>query len=535
MVNKLFTITNISIYIIIIILCILLLSSTEIFFIKKIIPFLKFYEKNYSSTLIKSIIAINSNKNCPENSSPFKFYTYPGTYKGCLISNKNLEKGSCSLINKLFKKTEEIKETKEKTFNNIFSKKLCAFPFNENNYISNLNQNKNGKNKKFCGLLDTSGNKYFIDEDKECPINKIIINEEQTINEKNRIFTSIELIKNKYYLHYSNHFAENYLITNNSLILSEDYPCINPEEINTFHIQNILSKVNNSYICKTSIDNKRLDTRYIPIINISKNELYKDNDIILDKYINFPFKDIDLTLYQLGYIGIDSLFNNDIISFIDKLTSNINNIYNWDKINKYIKKIIYSLIFIIIVSLICKYFISDSTIYIWNFILLITILLNLILDIIINISIKNLKNIKEYNIENNTDNNDIFKLQIKYIKSIINECKRKNIKNTIGNILLIIFVGIFNFLNYYYFNNPKKYKKNKIDYGDNKKYYNSINVLKPTSFDIKKENLIKFKEEIELPKINNEKNNKENFIEDSNDDEEDNNLTHEKNDNLFNI
>ena len=154
---------------------------------------------------------------------------------------------------------------------------------NENNYLSNLNENKNIGSKKFCGILDTFGTEYYVDIDTKCPINKIIINNEEIINDEKASFISIELIKDKYYLHYSNDYMENdnYLLTNDSFIISEGYPCINPYEINTYHIQYILSKANSTYICKTNIGNKRLDTRYSPIINIKKNELYQDNDIFL--------------------------------------------------------------------------------------------------------------------------------------------------------------------------------------------------------------------------------------------------------------
>ena len=156
-------------------------------------------------------------------------------------------------------------------------------------------------------------------------------------------------------------------------------------------------------------------------------------------------------------------------------------------------------------------------------------MINLIINIIINILTKNFKKLKNIN---SVNNDEIFNLQIKYINSLINSSINKNIKIIIGDILIGICVGIFNILNYFYFNNPKnnilKFKY-RTDYCQNKKFYNSINVLKPTSFDIKKENLIKSKEEIELPRINNEKS-EENIIDDSNDEEE-NNLTSAKNDN----
>ena len=64
--------------------------------------------------------------------------------------------------------------------------------------------------------------------------------------------------------------------------------------------------------------------------------------------------------------------------------------------------------------------------------------------------------------------------------------------------------------------------KNNIDYySQNKKIYNSINVLKP--FEDKKESRLKHKKEIELSKINsiNEEDNDNNIINNTKDDEED--------------
>ena len=114
MVNKLFTITNISIFIIIIIISILLLSSKDISQIKNINPFLKFYKNNHSSKLIKSINVVTSKENCTKDTYPFSLYTYPGTSNGCLISDNELQKDSCSLWTKIFKKAEIIKETNTK-------------------------------------------------------------------------------------------------------------------------------------------------------------------------------------------------------------------------------------------------------------------------------------------------------------------------------------------------------------------------------------------------------------------------------------
>ena len=120
-------------------------------------------------------------------------------------------------------------------------------------------------------------------------------------------------------------------------------------------------------------------------------------------------------------------------------------------------------------------------------------MINLIINIIINILINN---VKKLNSINSVNNDEIFNLQIKYINNLVNMSRKKNIKIIIGDILIGICIGMFNILNYCYFNNPKNNilkNKNKTDYCQNKKFYNSINVLKPTSFDIKKENLIKTK------------------------------------------
>ena len=538
MVNKSFTITNISIFILIIVFSSLLLSSNDLTHIKIIIPFLKFYQKNQSSKLIHSITAVEPNEDCPKNYFPLSFYTFPGTSKGCLISNNTLEKDSCSLWNIIFKSTSEVEELEQKNFNIIFSKKICVNSFDENNYLTNINNNKNNENKKLCGLLDTNGKKYYVEKDKECPINKILINNKENIDDDIYNFNTIELIKGQTYLHYSNNYSENnnYLLTNESLYISEGYPCINPDEINTFHIQYLLSKANSSYTCNTNIDNIRTDSRYIPITNIQKYNLYEDNNINLDNFFNYPYKDVELTLYQLGYIGTDSNFNTEIVPNINKVLSDTNSIYNLNIINQCIIKIIFSLIFIIIVCLLCKYFISDITIYIWNYILLTTIIINLVFNIIVQSLLSNLGEYDKY--YSNKDNDQNFNLQMKYISDVISDLGGRNIKIIVGNICIFILVLLFNIVNYFIFNNPKQFilkYKGRTDYNQDKKYYNSINVLKPTSLDVKNENLLKFKEEIELPKIEGEDNNNddenENIIGNSKDDEEENNLTTENNDN----
>ena len=525
MVNKIFPITNISIFIIIIFLCYFLLSEKDLSKMKQIIPFYNFYIKNKSAFLIKSIEVADSNNNCPQNSKSLNFYKYPGTKEGCLKSKTDLEEGSCSIWTKIFFKYENIEETEEKNFDVLFSKKLCAFPYDSNDYVKNIkNLNNEGKNKR-CGFLDTKGNEYYVDNDKDCPINNIIINNEKTND--NNIFTTLELIKDQYYLHFSNAYIDNnknYLLTNESLIISEGLPCINPGEINTYHLQYLLNKENESYICNTSIKEQRLDSRYNEISSINKNTLYKDNNINLDNFHNYPFKEVELNLYQLGYIRMDTNFISNILDNSDKFISDINTISDYNKYNKHIIPLIFSFIFLVIVNLIFKYFIADITIYILSFILLAFNIGYLTLNILIFFSLKNFNSLDEY--YSNDKNDEIFNNQLKYIDDIINNSKNINIKNIVGICLINFLIFFFDVINFCIFNNPNnsiiKTKRNINYYFQNKKIYNSINVLKP--FEEKKENKIKFKKEIELSKINNINSEDDDNIKNSSNDEEENDI-----------
>ena len=90
---------------------------------------------------------------------------------------------------------------------------------------------------------------------------------------------------------------------------------------------------------------------------------------------------------------------------------------------------------------------------------------------------------------------------------------------------MAFLIILFDIINCCIFNNPNNRlvkMKNNIDYYlQNKKIYNSINVLKP--FEDKKERHQKHKKEIELSKINNinEDDNGNNIINNTKDDEED--------------
>ena len=519
MVNILFPITNIFAYIIIIFTCYFLLSENDISKMEQITHFYNFYKKNKSAKLIKSIEAIDPKSDCPKNSYPFLLYKYPGTEPGCLISKKDLEKGSCGLFTKIFRHYEIIEETEKKYFEILFGKKLCAIPFNEKDYINNL---IDGKDEKLCGKLDSLGNELYVNKEEDCPITEIIINNEREIDK----FTSIELNENDLYLHFSNEYIEdkdNYLLTNESFKISEGLPCINPGEVNTYHTQYLLSKANKSYICDTFINNERLDKRYKSLTIINKKKLYIDNGINLDEFYDYQFKEINLNLYRLDYIGFDKNFISNILDNSDKFISNINNISNYNEYNKYITLTIFSFLYLVIINLIFKYFIVDVTIYIFNFILLGLGVANLTLNIFILFLLNDFNSLEDYYTNNSKD--AILNDQLKYIDDIINETKIINMKNIIGINIMLFLIIIFDFINCCVFNNPschlKKVKNNADYFLKNKKIYNSINVLKP--FEETKESRLKNKKEIELSKINtiNDEDSDNNIINNTKEDEED--------------
>ena len=75
--------------------------------------------------------------------------------------------------------------------------------------------------------------------------------------------------------------------------------------------------------------------------SINKKNLYIDNNINFDNFYEYPFKEVNLTLYKLGYIGIDKNFISEILNNTDKFITNINSISNYYKYNKYIISLIF--------------------------------------------------------------------------------------------------------------------------------------------------------------------------------------------------
>ena len=88
---------------------------------------------------------------------------------------------------------------------------------------------------------------------------------------------------------------------------------------------------------------------------------------------------------------------------------------------------------------------------------------------------------------NDEKNDTIFRGQLKYIEKNLSESNNKNEKIFIYNFLIIILLILISILNYFIFDNPRK-KNQHINLNEkNTKIFSSINVLKPTNLDIKKD------------------------------------------------
>ena len=128
------------------------------------------------------------------------FGEFPGTKKGCdclgikkrrlkSYQKDRITKGSCTR-NQTIAGCKNIKSIDSYNFNVWDSNYLCG-DNNNNNYIYYLNlsvgEGENCPlNYKKCGYLDTLNNIMCIEEELDCPINKIIINNNSNYNENNK-------------------------------------------------------------------------------------------------------------------------------------------------------------------------------------------------------------------------------------------------------------------------------------------------------------------------------------------------------------
>ena len=234
-----------------------------------------------------------------------------GTSHGCRY-NGEVKKGECPTERKKnyqrdnYENYENIPSTPPVSIKKINSYYICVKKSKEtykellktNKIISPDKECQHGY--KPCGIIDTLGNIFCVKNEEICPIN---------INDIENIFSP------------SNSDSINRKNTQILSIfkLSEDIPCINPEETTwTYHY--VLEP--ESQKCISSIKDKIYDNRYEQFTRFitTKYDLYSDNNI--KNYNIMESKTEKVYLYSRNIIGFDiesiDKFNYQIYSSLDE-------------------------------------------------------------------------------------------------------------------------------------------------------------------------------------------------------------------------
>ena len=216
---------------------ILFLSTTTILFISEIVSIINYskmkdiisiplMEDQFNSPIYSISLAINNQ--CENNEIQMKLGNFPGTKKGKKQRSKIL---ICEMNCKIKKRAPK----------NIYiwkNNQFCIKINNELNYES-LYSNSVDKDKecdigfKKCGILDTNNKIMCVEDITDCPINKILINNNSSSPE-DYSYKTLKL-NNGQYLHYTNESIDSFIVVNLSLSLG--IPCSDPLQYNTKYPQ----------------------------------------------------------------------------------------------------------------------------------------------------------------------------------------------------------------------------------------------------------------------------------------------------------
>jgi len=176
------------------------------------------------------------------------------------------------------------------------------------------NEKECPKNYKSCGILDTIGRKLCVQKEETCPINSI------TFKNKNLSFIGNENISN----------GEGIYLT--TINLFQYLPCVNFSEKfwnNYYYLEPEDER------CKTEINGKLYDERYVKFDNycVNKLQLYSDNSITnkmtkIDEEVLNKMKNDEIYLFGRNFFGFD---DNIIKKYnYDTLISSQNISNNWN-------------------------------------------------------------------------------------------------------------------------------------------------------------------------------------------------------------
>lgn len=257
-----------------------------------------------------------SQSECEANQQKLSFGLWPGTVGGCSCIKKDgtgtLERNLCSESDSK-KGCTNVTAIEAIKYTNWKGKQFC-YDNNKGNVSysillkSSVNANETcPEGQKQCGLLDTLNHKLCVKNEESCPINYMIVNENETFTIENTTykFTSIKLNDNKY-LHYTNEAVDSYIIT--QLSVSDGDICIDPSELNLKYETYLLNYYEN-YGCSYKYDNTTYNENYKQVDKVNKYTLMNDNGIFAkigttDFYKPEELKANETYLYQSPYMGI---------------------------------------------------------------------------------------------------------------------------------------------------------------------------------------------------------------------------------------
>ena len=242
-------------------------------------PILLVLEENFNSKLIYNL---ELKESCENGEEKLTLGRWDGTIEGCYCYYDNIKRGSCSKSD-YNNKCETLQGYPPLDYYKINSKFICVKNSKET-YKSLLKtdqvvpkDSECPQNYTSCGILDTIGNKFCVENGGKCPINMEYINN----------ITSYSNLQNEYesfpigYAFNGNSFAINNEVKTILSVfkISENQPCINQTE-KYWTYNYILGPLNKK--C-SPINSKLYDDRFKQILNTmfdtKKNDLYKDNSI----------------------------------------------------------------------------------------------------------------------------------------------------------------------------------------------------------------------------------------------------------------
>ena len=265
---------------------------------------------NFSKLLIKDILI---NETCPKEYENLTLGIYNGINKGCYCNNSNMFYIRECYFNE--SNCMNIKKIKPMKIGNYEGKQFCLKKGNsyldylKNNYLSIGNCSNNYYN---CGIIDSINQSLCLPNANECPINKIIINNNEKVSDNYKTYK----LNNEKYIHISNNETNSSIIYNITLT-DIDYKCENPNE-------NILKYY---YELENKIECKKKDNNFKEKIDsVKKKIIYEDNKIY-EEIKNLPG-------YPIHEIEKDdiSLLISQIEGYDINIFSNVTTIIKYNKI-----------------------------------------------------------------------------------------------------------------------------------------------------------------------------------------------------------